>query len=100
MVSCTSFKMSVEALAVVFDYHNNHIYSCGWGPSDNGFGMDLPPKIVEDAFTDGVVNGRDGKGSLFVFASGNGGSRDDNWYLCYLIITTVISMDIPIQYLR
>jgi hypothetical protein len=87
--------MSVEALAIVFDYHNNHIYSCSWGPSDNGQAMDSPPKIVADAFVDGIVHGRNGKGSLFVFASGNGGSRDDNWYPFFF--TIVISMDIPIR---
>lgn len=40
--------------------------------------MDRPPKIVEDAIQKGVVEGRDGKGTVFVFASGNGGNNDDN----------------------
>jgi kexin len=51
--------------------------------------MDAPPQLVADAFIDGSVNGRNGKESLFVFASGNGGSSGDNWYLilCILIIS-------------
>ena len=68
-----------EALSVNFDFHNNHIYSCSWGPSDNGMEMDSPPKIVKDAFLNGILNGRNGLGSLYVFASGNGASYGDNW---------------------
>ncbi|KAJ3127864.1 pheromone processing endoprotease [Nowakowskiella sp. JEL0407] len=67
-----------EALAINYAYQENHIYSCSWGPSDNGKAMDAPPEIVADAVVNGIKNGRGGKGSVFVFASGNGGNRDDN----------------------
>ena len=40
--------------------------------------MDAPPKIVADAFTNGILFGRNGLGSLFIFATGNGGSLHDN----------------------
>lgn len=68
-----------EAAAINFDFHNNHIYSCSWGPADNGKAMDAPPKIVAEAFYNGIENGRSGLGSLFVFATGNGGTMFDNW---------------------
>ncbi|KAJ1328813.1 hypothetical protein BSLG_009900 [Batrachochytrium salamandrivorans] len=38
----------------------------------------LPPTIVVNAVKNGIDNGRDGLGSLFVFAAGNGGNRGDN----------------------
>jgi hypothetical protein len=47
--------------------------------------MEAPPKIVSDAVLNGIENGRGGLGSVFVFASGNGGSHHDNWYASMLI---------------
>ncbi|KAI9355146.1 peptidase S8/S53 domain-containing protein [Zopfochytrium polystomum] len=67
-----------EAAAINYDMQNNHIYSCSWGPADNGMAMEGPPKIVADAVINGIVNGRGGLGSVFVFASGNGGGFHDN----------------------
>lgn len=66
-----------EAKAINYDFHNNHIYSCSWGPRDDGRSMEAPPKIAKDAVYNGIVNGRNGKGSIFVFASGNGGASGD-----------------------
>jgi kexin len=39
---------------------------------------EAPQGIVLDAIKNGIRNGRNGTGSIFVFASGNGGSHDDN----------------------
>jgi kexin len=36
-----------------------------------------PGYLVEKAFVNGIYNGRGGKGSVFVFASGNGAWSDD-----------------------
>lgn len=66
-----------EAKAVTHMYHDNHIYSCSWGPADDGKAIDGPPKAVLEAFIDGITNGRNGKGSIYVFASGNGKSVDN-----------------------
>jgi kexin len=66
-----------EAKAVTHMYHDNHIYSCSWGPADDGKAIDGPPKAVLEAFIDGVTNGRSWKGSIYVFASGNGKSVDN-----------------------
>jgi hypothetical protein len=75
-----------------------------WGPNDDGATLEAPGKLAKyrrtslvscieqtssnaclyrlctnrRAFEDGVHKGRGGKGSIFVFASGNGGSAGDN----------------------
>ncbi|KAI8805076.1 pheromone processing endoprotease Kex2 [Cladochytrium replicatum] len=67
-----------EAASINYAFQENHIYSCSWGPSDNGQAMEAPPAIVADAFINGIVNGRGGLGSVFVFATGNGGANGDN----------------------
>ncbi|KAG8819595.1 pheromone processing endoprotease [Serendipita sp. 400] len=67
-----------EALAVNFGYQQNHIYSCSWGPPDDGKSMDAPNLLVTKAMLNGINKGRGGKGSVFVFASGNGAASDDS----------------------
>ncbi|KAJ2392965.1 pheromone processing endoprotease, partial [Coemansia sp. RSA 2559] len=67
-----------EILALNYAMDSNWIYSCSWGPNDDGKTVQAPDKIVEDAFINGVENGRGGLGSLYVFATGNGGSYHDN----------------------
>lgn len=39
--------------------------------------MEAPSKLIYKSMLNGVQNGRGGKGSIFVFASGNGGAVDD-----------------------
>lgn len=67
-----------EAQALNYNFQETQIYSCSWGPSDDGKAMDGPRGILLDAFINGVNKGRDGKGSIFVFATGNGGRYGDN----------------------
>ncbi|KAG5513497.1 hypothetical protein PMAC_000929 [Pneumocystis sp. 'macacae'] len=67
-----------EAESLNYDFHGNHIYSCSWGPDDDGKTVDGPSPLVLRAFINGVNNGRNGLGSVYVFASGNGGIYDDN----------------------
>ena len=66
-----------EAAALNYGYDKVGIYSCSWGPKDNGQTMKAPNYIVRKAFSEGINNGRGGKGSIFVFASGNGGRHED-----------------------
>lgn len=66
-----------EAAALNYNYQNTSIYSCSWGPKDDGRSMAAPSYIIQKALLNGVQNGRDGKGSIFVFASGNGGLYHD-----------------------
>lgn len=54
------------------------IYSASWGPEDNGATVDGPGTIAKAAFRSGIKRGRNGLGSIFVWASGNGGSVKDS----------------------
>ncbi|ORZ03774.1 peptidase S8/S53 domain-containing protein [Syncephalastrum racemosum] len=67
-----------EAEALNYAYQQNHIYSCSWGPPDLGEVAEAPQGIVLDAIKNGIQHGRNGTGTIFVFASGNGGANDDN----------------------
>lgn len=66
-----------QATALNFGYQKSSIYSCSWGPRDDGRHMQAPRYIVKKAFKNGVEKGRGGKGSVYVFASGNGGWSGD-----------------------
>jgi hypothetical protein len=67
-----------EAEAINYAYQQNHIYSCSWGPTDDGRSLEAPQGVVLKAFLTGIEKGRDKKGSIFVFASGNGAASGDN----------------------
>ncbi|KAH9813866.1 pheromone processing endoprotease [Melampsora americana] len=66
-----------EASALNYKFQENLIYSCSWGPPDDGKSMEAPSRLIFKAILNGIQNGRGGKGSVFVFASGNGGAVDD-----------------------
>ncbi|CAK7208315.1 pheromone processing endoprotease [Sporothrix eucalyptigena] len=67
-----------EAVALNYDFDNNLIYSCSWGPPDDGRSMDAPGIIIRRAMLNAVQKGRKGLGSIYVFASGNGAAQEDN----------------------
>ncbi|KAM5291302.1 proprotein convertase subtilisin/kexin type 6 isoform 2-T2 [Glossophaga mutica] len=53
------------------------IYSASWGPDDDGKTVDGPGQLAKQAFEYGIKKGRQGLGSIFVWASGNGGREGD-----------------------
>ena len=53
-------------------------YFCSWGPEDDGKTVDGPHTLAVKAMRHGVTYGRAGYGSVYVVASGNGGSKMDN----------------------
>ncbi|XP_011481371.1 proprotein convertase subtilisin/kexin type 7 [Oryzias latipes] len=69
---------SLEAIAFNKNYQVNDIYSCSWGPDDDGHTVDGPHPLGKAALQHGVIAGRRGFGSIFVVASGNGGQYNDN----------------------
>ncbi|OQV20757.1 Furin-like protease 2 [Hypsibius exemplaris] len=69
---------SVEAAALSLNPQHVAIYSASWGPEDDGRTVDGPGLLAARAFTDGVTKGRSGLGSIYVWASGNGGKNDDS----------------------
>jgi CSLREA domain-containing protein len=69
---------SQEVAALNYEMQINDIYNNSWGPSDSGaFYEDLGSATVA-ALSNGVNNGRDGKGVIYVFAAGNGLIYDDS----------------------
>ncbi|KAJ3041638.1 Proprotein convertase subtilisin/kexin type 7 [Rhizophlyctis rosea] len=68
---------ALEAQAFNYAPNINHIYSSSWGPPDTGV-VDGPGKLAQAAMAQGVQSGRGGRGSIYVFASGNGGMNGDN----------------------
>ncbi|XP_078620006.1 neuroendocrine convertase 1-like [Branchiostoma floridae x Branchiostoma japonicum] len=69
---------AVEANSIGFNIQHVDIYSASWGPNDDGKTVEGPEKLARAAFEKGVREGRGGKGSIFAWASGNGGSNGDN----------------------
>jgi len=88
---------ATEASALGYrDYHID-IYSNSWGPSDFGFKVAGPGTLVKRTFITGVTEvskedkvtlyipaihylfqGRGGKGNIYVWAAGNGGTYHDS----------------------
>ncbi|OAQ57598.1 KEX1 protease precursor [Pochonia chlamydosporia 170] len=67
-----------EAEAMMYKYDKNQIYSCSWGPHDDGRTMEAPGVLIRRAMLKSIQEGRNGLGSIYVFASGNGAASDDN----------------------
>uniref|UniRef100_A0A673BNR8 P/Homo B domain-containing protein n=1 Tax=Sphaeramia orbicularis TaxID=375764 RepID=A0A673BNR8_9TELE len=68
----------VEAHSLSLNRQHIHIYSASWGPEDDGKSLDGPAKLAKEAFLEGITKGRSGLGSIFVWASGNGGREQDS----------------------
>uniref|UniRef100_A0ABI8A2W8 P/Homo B domain-containing protein n=1 Tax=Felis catus TaxID=9685 RepID=A0ABI8A2W8_FELCA len=68
----------IEAQSLSLQPQHIHIYSASWGPEDDGRTVDGPGVLTREAFRRGVTKGRGGLGTLFVWASGNGGLHYDN----------------------
>lgn len=69
---------AMEATALTYNFQFIDIYVCSWGPRDDGAEMDGPHALTDQALRLGIHKGRQGKGSIFVFAAGNGGMMQDH----------------------
>ncbi|CAJ0962979.1 unnamed protein product, partial [Mesorhabditis belari] len=86
---------AVEAASLSHGTNHIDVYSASWGPDDDGRTVDGPAKLTRAAFERGnsrekyrkvlrfqklfeSFQGRGGKGSIFVWASGNGGKDGDS----------------------
>eukprot|EP00038_Savillea_parva_P003559 m.127373 g.127373 ORF g.127373 m.127373 type:complete len:829 (+) comp11210_c1_seq1:61-2547(+) len=67
---------AVEAGSLSWNSSHVDIYSCSWGPDDDGQTYDGPGPLTENVLRQGVKEGRHGLGSVFVWAGGNGGHND------------------------
>uniref|UniRef100_A0A4X1VUI1 Proprotein convertase subtilisin/kexin type 4 n=1 Tax=Sus scrofa TaxID=9823 RepID=A0A4X1VUI1_PIG len=68
----------IEAQSLSLQPQHIHIYSASWGPEDDGRTVEGPGILTREAFRRGVTKGRGGLGTLFIWASGNGGLHYDN----------------------
>ncbi|CUM67103.1 uncharacterized protein PRCAT00004792001 [Priceomyces carsonii] len=73
-----SITAADEAAAMMYGLDVNDIYSCSWGPTDDGRTLARPDLIVRKAMVKGIQEGRKNKGSVYVFASGNGARFGDS----------------------
>jgi subtilisin-like proprotein convertase family protein len=67
-----------ESAALTFAPNTNSIYSNSWGPFDDAARLEGPGTLTQLALQNGVTNGRGGKGSIYVWAAGNGLQANDN----------------------
>eukprot|EP00124_Ichthyophonus_hoferi_P002891 Ihof_evm5s220 gene=Ihof_evmTU5s220 len=67
----------VEARALGFNPNYIDIYSSSWGPDDDGKSLEGPGPLLQAVMDRGIASGRKGKGSIYVFAAGNGKKQDN-----------------------
>ncbi|XP_068205095.1 neuroendocrine convertase 1-like [Palaemon carinicauda] len=68
----------IEGLSLGWPVGKADIISCSWGPTDDGRRVEGPGRLADIALRKGVTEGRDGKGIVYVWAAGNGGSAGDD----------------------
>ncbi|EYC34300.1 hypothetical protein Y032_0001g346 [Ancylostoma ceylanicum] len=69
---------AIEGDSLAYKSDRIDIYSVSWGPRDDGRSAEKPGSLAQKALEYGTMHGRGGLGSLYVWASGNGGLEDDN----------------------
>ena len=67
-----------EAEAMAWKNDIIQVKSNSWGPSDTGTLLDGPGPLTLAALENATTHGRDGKGTIFLWAGGNGGGNSDN----------------------
>ncbi|XP_066921515.1 neuroendocrine convertase 1-like [Clytia hemisphaerica] len=68
---------AIEAGSLSYRRDLIDIYSSSWGPDDDGYTVDGPGRLTRRALSEGISKGRNGLGSIFVWATGNGGGLFD-----------------------
>eukprot|EP00731_Ephydatia_muelleri_P010782 Em0005g1368a len=58
--------------------YNAGIHSNSWGPTDDGMTVQGPGTVLQMAFQNNAASGRGGRGSIYVWAAGNGGQNFDS----------------------
>ena len=62
---------AVEARSLSYNHQIIDIYLASWGPDDDGKTVDGPGPLTIRALEHGILKGRKGLGSIYVWASGN-----------------------------
>ncbi|XP_002160973.1 PC3-like endoprotease variant B isoform X1 [Hydra vulgaris] len=68
----------LEGSSLSFQSNYIDIYSNCWGPKDDGKTFGKPGRLAQEALMRGALEGRNGKGNIYVWATGNGGLTDDD----------------------
>lgn len=65
--------------AAALSWRNNliPIKSSSWGPPDDGASLDGPEPLAQAAIEDGILHGRGGLGTIYVWSAGDGGAADN-----------------------
>ncbi|XP_078615115.1 neuroendocrine convertase 2-like isoform X2 [Branchiostoma floridae x Branchiostoma japonicum] len=74
----TELSDAQEASALSHEHQRISIYSCSWGPSDWNNALEGPDTVAKEALAMTAQEGRSGRGSIFVFSTGNGGTYNDS----------------------
>ena len=69
---------SQEAAAMTHSNEVIWVKSNSWGPYDDGQTLEGPGPVTLSALAQGATTGRSGKGTIYVWAGGNGRSASDN----------------------
>ncbi|PFX20314.1 Proprotein convertase subtilisin/kexin type 6 [Stylophora pistillata] len=64
---------AMEAQALVHELGKVDIYSNSWGPGDPGWRVKGPGRLASEALKLGIEKGRDERGAIYTFSTGNGG---------------------------
>ena len=72
-----AMALSHTALAAVGAPHID-VFNMSYGPLDDGIALEAPGPLELDALETGVGEGRDGKGVIYTWASGNGREAGDD----------------------
>jgi subtilisin family serine protease len=75
-----SFSVTDQQVAEAMAWKNEliHVKNNSWGPEDTGKLMEGPEPLTVAALENAVAGGRNGKGTIFVWAAGNGRENGDN----------------------
>ncbi|XP_023217479.1 neuroendocrine convertase 1-like [Centruroides sculpturatus] len=67
----------IEGLSIAFNIDYIDIFTASWGPTDDGKTVDGPKTLASKALEKGAIIGRNGRGVIYIWASGNGGFFDN-----------------------
>jgi subtilisin-like proprotein convertase family protein len=76
IAAVTTDSQEAEAMAYLPDYVQ--VKSNSWGPNDDGLTLEGPGPLALAALKNAAETGRSGKGTIFMWAGGNGGDVADN----------------------
>ena len=69
---------ATEAEGLVYGKEGVSVMSCSWGPTDDGRRLQGPGSVAKMAMREALETGRGGRGSVWVWAAGNGGHNQDD----------------------